>query len=203
MADKCVSCGKRRGTRHCPALGGYICSRCCGEKRLVEISCPRTCPHLERHEAFQEQKSKDRYREAWLQANADIKYDQNALSILFSVERAIKHAADVLPGLTDADVVTGLADVDRRLSPIELIDQPASRCGNVMWEFLSTLARERSVPTTQLRDGVQRMKQLCTELSDPHVPRAFLHGLLGWLRELSGGDEKRSSAFIITPNNIR
>lgn len=43
---KCVKCGKQKGKRACPALGGDICSVCCGTHRLKEISCPADCQYL-------------------------------------------------------------------------------------------------------------------------------------------------------------
>ncbi|MDP2343669.1 MAG: hypothetical protein Q8O67_22105 [Deltaproteobacteria bacterium] len=43
---KCVKCGKRKGKRGCPALGGDICSECCGTHRLKEIACPASCSWL-------------------------------------------------------------------------------------------------------------------------------------------------------------
>ena len=42
----CNHCGQRKGKRSCPALAGAICSRCCGQHRLVEIACPSDCVHL-------------------------------------------------------------------------------------------------------------------------------------------------------------
>jgi hypothetical protein len=42
----CVSCGKRKGKRACPALRGPICTTCCGTKRLKEIACPADCQYL-------------------------------------------------------------------------------------------------------------------------------------------------------------
>ena len=42
----CCHCGHRKGKRSCPALAGAICSRCCGQHRLVEIDCPSDCIHL-------------------------------------------------------------------------------------------------------------------------------------------------------------
>lgn len=42
----CPVCGQRKGRRSCPALHQTICPVCCGTKRLVEIACPDTCPHL-------------------------------------------------------------------------------------------------------------------------------------------------------------
>jgi hypothetical protein len=45
-AAACPLCGHRRGKRLCPAKGAYICSTCCGSKRLVEIECPSDCTYL-------------------------------------------------------------------------------------------------------------------------------------------------------------
>lgn len=42
----CPLCRQRKARRDCPALGQTICPVCCGTKRLVEIACPATCPHL-------------------------------------------------------------------------------------------------------------------------------------------------------------
>ena len=42
----CVHCGKSKGKRACPALGGEICPACCGKYRLVEIACPADCKWL-------------------------------------------------------------------------------------------------------------------------------------------------------------
>lgn len=44
--DTCAFCHKRRGKRACPALAGVICTACCGQHRLKEISCPADCAHL-------------------------------------------------------------------------------------------------------------------------------------------------------------
>ncbi len=42
----CRYCEHRKGKRSCPALGGAICSACCGQHRLREIDCPSDCVHL-------------------------------------------------------------------------------------------------------------------------------------------------------------
>ncbi len=42
---KCVVCG-RRGRRVCPALGGLICTSCCGAKRGSDITCPPDCSYF-------------------------------------------------------------------------------------------------------------------------------------------------------------
>jgi hypothetical protein len=42
----CAYCHRRKGKRGCPALGGAICSECCGRHRLKEIECPADCAWL-------------------------------------------------------------------------------------------------------------------------------------------------------------
>lgn len=42
----CSFCKQRKGKRTCPALGGSICSVCCGRHRLSQIECPSGCVHL-------------------------------------------------------------------------------------------------------------------------------------------------------------
>jgi len=43
---KCVACSERKGKRSCPASGALICTKCCGEKRILEIDCPESCEYL-------------------------------------------------------------------------------------------------------------------------------------------------------------
>src|SRR4249920_625461 len=42
----CSYCQQRKGKRSCPALGGAICSQCCGQHRLQDIVCPSDCVYL-------------------------------------------------------------------------------------------------------------------------------------------------------------
>jgi hypothetical protein len=44
MKQKCPHCGKT-GKRNCPALETAICSRCCGTKRVSEITCVPECEY--------------------------------------------------------------------------------------------------------------------------------------------------------------
>ena len=41
----CVSCNGSGAKRMCPALGGSICSRCCGSQRNSAIQCTAECPN--------------------------------------------------------------------------------------------------------------------------------------------------------------
>ena len=43
---KCGLCDLRKAKRSCPAKHALICAQCCGEKRVLEIDCPESCPYL-------------------------------------------------------------------------------------------------------------------------------------------------------------
>lgn len=43
---KCVYCRQKSAQRKCPAVGGSICSFCCGSNRLSEFDCPPDCDYL-------------------------------------------------------------------------------------------------------------------------------------------------------------
>src|SRR5438874_13720478 len=42
----CKICNTRRPRRQCPAVGGEICSQCCGREREVTLHCPLDCQYL-------------------------------------------------------------------------------------------------------------------------------------------------------------
>lgn len=42
----CRVCQKPNAKRKCPAINGYLCSLCCGNKRKREINCPLDCEYL-------------------------------------------------------------------------------------------------------------------------------------------------------------
>ncbi|MGE0867524.1 MAG: DUF1841 family protein [Kofleriaceae bacterium] len=71
----CSYCQRRKGKRSCPALGGTICSLCCGQHRLAEITCPPGCVHLGGLAVVRDPDvatgfTKDDYNAAWQGLNA-------------------------------------------------------------------------------------------------------------------------------------
>lgn len=50
---KCGYCGKRIAKRYCSSLDKLICSQCCGENRLKNISCDQGCRYLD-NEIYQQ-----------------------------------------------------------------------------------------------------------------------------------------------------
>lgn len=203
MRNACVHCGKRRGNRYCPALGGPICSRCCGESRLVQIACPPSCPHLERNESFQREKQLSRYREAFLEANADLRDREEDLRLLLMIEGAIFQAMERIDGLTDADVSAALADLHNHFSPLELVAHPPSLLGRFLFEVIDRELGDDIVSHERVREILPRVEKVVEALRDPYSPRAFLQGLSAHIEALlPPGTKETQQRVIITPDDL-
>ena len=102
----CVSCGRRKGRRACPALGGAICQSCCGTKRLTEISCPPDCAYLEtarHHPPAVVQRRLEREAQFLVPLVHDLSDRQHQL-FLFVQSVIARYRPTAIPPLTDADV---------------------------------------------------------------------------------------------------
>ena len=109
----CASCGRRKGRRECPALRGSICTICCGTKRLVEIPCPDSCPHLataREHPAAVVKKQQERDVAVLLPTISHLTERQHQLFFLIHSVIA-RHKPEALSRLLDEDVAQAAAAV--------------------------------------------------------------------------------------------
>jgi hypothetical protein len=109
----CPSCGRRKGRRECPALRRSICTICCGTKRLVEIQCPDTCPHLvtaREHPAAVVKKQQERDVAVLLPTISHLTERQHQLFFLIHSVIA-RHKPDALSRLLDQDVAEAVSAV--------------------------------------------------------------------------------------------
>jgi len=109
----CPLCGIRKAKRDCPGVGHMICAVCCGTKRLVEIPCPASCPYLassRSHPAAVVQRRRDRDLEFFVPLIADLSEPQSRLVLLLQ-SVVVRHAADAVPAVLDADIAEAAAAV--------------------------------------------------------------------------------------------
>ena len=111
MSARCPLCEKRPAKRACPALGRAICAVCCATKRLVEIRCPGTCPHLTAAEQFPAASVK-RQRDADLRvllAGAG-GFSDLQMQLFFLIQSYfLRPAPDGAPVVVDAEVADAAA----------------------------------------------------------------------------------------------
>jgi len=105
---KCVICDERKPRRHCPGVGGDICSICCGNEREQTISCPADCEYLrearrhERHTGLAPENL----------PNADLAVTENFLDehreLMMLLGTAILTAAADVEGVVDSDALEAI-----------------------------------------------------------------------------------------------
>ncbi len=104
----CKICGQRRARRACPAVGGDICTICCGIEREVSLSCPLDCEYLvegHRHEKSLAVDPKDVCHPK-IEISEDFIREHEEL-LLFAVYSLVK-AALRTEGAVDTDVLQAL-----------------------------------------------------------------------------------------------
>src|SRR3954447_4874479 len=105
----CKICQKRRARRFCPAVGGDICTLCCGTEREVSLTCPLQCEYLQ--EAHKREKPLE-IAEAQI-SNPDIRVTEEFVRdheelLLFCIYSLVE-AALRTPGANDSDIMEVLA----------------------------------------------------------------------------------------------
>ena len=106
---KCVSCNSRKGKRSCPALGGLVCSQCCGSKREKEIDCPEDCFYLGKSKQyFAERQDAKKISDFEREMNDLLGDEDRHLDILQNIEFIIHKIHTEHGNITDRDVETAL-----------------------------------------------------------------------------------------------
>src|SRR5437879_5128 len=115
----CKICETRRPKRACPAVGGDICSLCCGREREVTLNCPLDCPYLQ--EARKHERTADANPQEF--PNQDIRVTDTFIreneTLLIAVGRAVLQAGLETPGAVDSDVAEAVAALIRTYRTLE------------------------------------------------------------------------------------
>jgi len=197
--DKCIYCDSRKGERECPALGGYICSRCCGENRGKNIDCPPDCRYFQRGERYQQEKWADAYRELWTDKNAEAldsltegdmsEETRNFIATQNVLESLVYHRYEIEEDkkLTDEGLLQGWRNLKRRLGPIEL-PRGSSELENFFWDQLERPIEEGTFSKGTIQEALDKLIEIGEEFSDGE--RRLVRGLVGSARDDLDLDEQ-------------
>ena len=169
--SQCAYCTQRKGKRPCPALAGLICSQCCGEHRIVRVSCPADCPYLESGSDYQQKRlavqfmpvRRDFYREL-----AELG-GEKAVGLFNLVEVVTFGYFQGRRDGQDAEVVAALQALRRTLSPLHVPAAP-------MPVFAENLKKEYETFKKQNPDQIADMSS-APEILDRAI--AFVSGFSG------------------------
>lgn len=186
--SKCVSCDVRKGKRACPALGGAICSQCCGEHRLVRIACPTDCAYLDASSHYQQKRAGERYAQARKDFYTELfaKGDDKAAALFNFIEAVtFGYFCNRRDG-QDAEVLDALQSLRRTLSPLHIPAAPPSAFSEHLKTQYEAFGKgsDQTLPDPLLAAEVlDRALKFVESLSGGglHSSR-FLHGLIGYIR---------------------
>lgn len=183
----CIYCNQNSGDRECPALGGYICSRCCGKHRGIKINCPPDCHYFKKHEQYQQSKQAETYQEKWVDNNQDIIENDNRelLHLLVTLDYMIsaRYEEEQTTTLTNKTIIDAAKGIKRRLKPIEVPGQSPSDFEQFLWNGFQSLKEEDRVSTDDLKEIIQRFLSVVEDYPEDSNSRDLVQGIVGHVKE--------------------
>ena len=183
--SKCIYCQERKGKRPCPALGGAICSQCCGTHRIVSIACHADCVYLDTNVEYQQKRVGDQFeqeRRAFYKDLLEQSGDKAAEMFYFLEAVTFKHF-QAKSDAQDGEVIAAIQALRRSFSPIHVPEGMAP-------PFTEALKKEYDA----FMEGEKPDAQLVSEVLDRGLTfisgfsgtglrsNRFLSGLIGFLK---------------------
>ncbi len=182
MTTRCVYCHTAKGKRACPALGGLICSTCCGENRLTKIDCPADCPYLESGTDYQRQRVGDLFRGERRRAYREVFEigGEKAAGLLNLIEFVCFSYFHNKPTGLDGEVVMALDFIRRLLSPLHFPAPTVPAFSQYLHKEFKAYLEKEKFDHGQAQQVVDIGIRLAKEFSGSGLrSNRFLTGLIG------------------------
>jgi len=206
----CVYCSQRKGKRPCPALGGLICSQCCGEHRIVRVGCPSDCLYLESGSDYQQKRlalqfmpiRREFYRELTELGG------EKSVALFNLVEVVTFGYFQGRRDGQDAEVVAALQALRRTLSPLHIPAAPMPVFAEYLKKEYDTFAKQNPQQIADMSsapDILDRAITFVSRFSGTELQsQRFLSGLIGYVRAYHPDiaehlTKQREPGYIILP----
>ncbi len=184
--SKCVYCHQRKGKRSCPALNGMICSQCCGEHRLGNISCPASCVFLEANDQYQQKRAGERFeidRRSFYRDLIDFG-GERATEVFYVFEALTFRYFQDRRDAQDTDVLEGLQSLRRSYSLIQVPETGIPAFGEELRKEFKVFGEQQELEPTMVTEVMDRAQAFIQGFSGSGLrSNRFLQGLLGYVRE--------------------
>ena len=186
--SSCMYCHSRKGKRPCPALGGLICSLCCGEHRMTRISCPSDCVYLDTGSDYQQKRlseqflpvRRDFYREL------DESGGQKAVALFNLIEVVTFSYFEGRRDGQDAEVIAALQALRRTLSPLHVPAAPMPVFAEHLQKEYNTFRKQNPEQIADSSDApavLDRIDRFASTFSgNDFQSNRFLGGLIGYVK---------------------
>lgn len=186
--SQCVYCKQRKGKRPCPALGGLICTLCCGEHRIVRVSCPSDCTYLGTGSDYQQK----RLAEQFMPVRRDFYRELSELAgekavALFNLVEVVTftYFHDRRDG-QDAELVAAIQALRRTLSPLHVPAGPMPIFAEHLKKEYDTFKKQNPqqiADASTAPEVLDRAIAFVSKFSGTDLQsQRFLSGLVGYVR---------------------
>jgi hypothetical protein len=186
--SQCAYCEHRKGKRACPALHGSICSACCGEHRLVRISCPSDCTYLDSGSDYQQKRLAEQFvpvRRDFYQELSGL--DGNKAVALFNLIEVITFSYfEGRRDGQDAEVIAAIQALRRTLSPLHVPSAPMPVFAEHLKKEYETFKKQNPdhiADSSNAPEILDRAIRFIGEFSGKDFQsQRFLNGLVGYVK---------------------
>ncbi len=184
--SKCLYCHQRKGKRACPALGGMICSQCCGTNRITNISCPTSCVFLETNDDYQQKRAGSQFeleRRTFYRKLLDMG-GERATEIFYVFEALAYRFFQDRRDAQDAEVLEGLQSLRRSFSLIHIPETSLPAFGEELRKEFKVFGERQPLEPTLATQVLDHAYTFIQGFSGQGLrSHRFLQGLLGYIRE--------------------
>ena len=186
--SQCVYCTQRKGKRPCPALAGLICSQCCGEHRIVRVSCPADCVYLESGSDYQQKRLAVQFMPVRREFYRELtELDGEKAVALFNLVEVVTFG--YFQGRRDgqdAEVVAALQALRRTLSPLHVPAAPMPVFAEHLKKEYDTFKKQNPQQIADRSSAPEILDRAIAFISrfsgSDFQSQRFLGGLIGYVR---------------------
>ena len=183
--SKCVYCHERKGKRPCPALGGVICSQCCGTYRVVSIACHSDCAYLDTNVEYHQKRVGDQCeqeRRTFYKDLLDQSGDKAAEMFYFLEAVTFKHF-HAKSDAQDGEVIAAIQALRRSFSPIHVPEGMAPPFTQALKKEYDAFMEGEKPDAQLVSEVLDRGLTFISEFSGTWLrSNRFLSGLIGFLK---------------------
>lgn len=184
----CVYCKQRKGKRACPALGGLICSQCCGEHRIVRVSCPTDCAFLGTGSEYQQLRLSEQFmpvRREFYRELGELG-GEKAVALYNLIEVVTFSYFHGRRDGTDAELVAAIQALRRTLSPLHVPAAPMPVFAEHLKKEYDSFKKQNPqqiADTSTAPEVLDRTIKFISDFSGTDFQsQRFLSGLIGYVR---------------------
>lgn len=184
----CLYCHQRKGKRPCPALGGLICSLCCGEHRLVRITCPSDCAYLDSGSDYQQKRLAEQFmplRRDFYRELGDLGGGK-AVALFNLIEVVTFSYFEGRRDGQDAELIAAIQALRRTLSPLHVPTAPMPVFAEHVKKEYETFKKQNPDQIADSSTAPEVLDRAIRFVSDfsgtDFQSRRFLHGLVGYVK---------------------